>query len=117
MSSVPRHIAIIMDGNGRWAAARGQPRAVGHKAGLEAVRTTIQECVKRKIGALTIFAFSSENWQRPPDEVLALMSLFFDALEKEIAELDKNGVRIRFIGDRKALSVRLQSRIAAAEQQ
>src|SRR6185436_16104030 len=75
------------------------------------------ECVKRKIGALTLFAFSSENWQRPADEVVSLMSLFFDALEKEIAELHQNGVRIRFIGDRKALSVRLQARIAGAEQQ
>jgi undecaprenyl diphosphate synthase len=106
-----------MDGNGRWAAARGQPRVAGHKSGLEAVRMTIQECVKRKIGALTVFAFSSENWQRPADEVLSLMSLFFDALEREIAELHKNGVRVRIIGDRKALSVRLQARIAAAEQQ
>jgi undecaprenyl diphosphate synthase len=115
--SVPRHIAVIMDGNGRWAAARGQPRVAGHKSGLEAVRVTIQECVKRKVGALTLFAFSSENWQRPAEEVLSLMALFFDSLEKEIAELHKNGVRIRFIGDRKALSVRLQARIAVAEQQ
>jgi undecaprenyl diphosphate synthase len=115
--TVPRHIAIIMDGNGRWAAARGQARVAGHKSGLAAVRTTIQECVKRKIGALTLFAFSSENWQRPADEVVSLMSLFFDALEKEIAELHQNAVRIRFIGDRKALSVRLQARIAGAEQQ
>jgi undecaprenyl diphosphate synthase len=115
--SLPRHIAIIMDGNGRWAAARGQPRVAGHKSGLEAVRTIVRECVKRKIGALTLFAFSSENWQRPAEEVLSLMSLFFDALEREIAELHQNGVRIRFIGDRKALSVRLQARIAAAEQQ
>jgi undecaprenyl diphosphate synthase len=115
--TLPRHIAIIMDGNGRWAAARGQPRVAGHKSGLEAVRVTIQECVKRKIGALTLFAFSSENWQRPADEVSSLMSLFFDALEREIAELHQNGVRIRFIGDRKTLSVRLQARIAAAEEQ
>ena len=115
--TLPRHIAIIMDGNGRWAAARGQPRVAGHKSGLEAVRLTIQECVKRKIGALTLFAFSSENWQRPADEVSSLMSLFFEALEREIAELHENGVRIRFIGDRKSLSVRLQARIAAAEQQ
>ena len=115
--SLPRHIAIIMDGNGRWAAARGQPRVAGHKSGLEAVRATIQECVKHKIGALTLFAFSSENWQRPAEEVLSLMSLFFDALEREIAELHENGVRIRFIGNRKALSVRLQARIAAAEQE
>jgi undecaprenyl diphosphate synthase len=115
--SLPRHIAVIMDGNGRWANARGLPRVAGHKSGLEAVRMTIQECVKRKIGALTVFAFSSENWQRPADEVTSLMSLFFEALEKEIAELHQNGVRIRFIGDRKTLSVRLQAKIAGAEQQ
>jgi undecaprenyl diphosphate synthase len=115
--TLPRHIAVIMDGNGRWAAARGQPRVVGHKSGLEAVRMTIQQCVKRGVQALTLFAFSSENWQRPADEVTSLMGLFFEALEKEIADLDKNGVRIRFIGDRKSLSVRLQARIAGAEQQ
>ncbi|HEU4623906.1 MAG TPA: polyprenyl diphosphate synthase [Steroidobacteraceae bacterium] len=115
--TLPRHIAIVMDGNGRWAAARGQPRVAGHKSGLEAVRVTVRECVKRKIEALTLFAFSSENWQRPPEEVSSLMSLFFEALERELAELHENGVRLRFIGDRKALSVRLQARIAAAEQQ
>jgi undecaprenyl diphosphate synthase len=106
-----------MDGNGRWAAARGQPRVAGHKSGLDAVRMTIQECVKRGVQALTIFAFSSENWNRPAEEVSSLMGLFFEALDREIAELHKNGVRIRFIGDRKALSVRLQARIAAAEEQ
>jgi len=106
-----------MDGNGRWAAARGLPRVAGHKSGLTAVRMSIQECAKRKVGALTLFAFSSENWQRPADEVSSLMGLFFEALEREIEELHGNGVRIRFIGDRKALSVRLQARIAAAEQQ
>ncbi len=115
--TLPRHIAIIMDGNGRWANARGLPRVAGHKSGLEAVRTTIKECMRHKIEALTLFAFSSENWQRPADEVSSLMSLFFEALEREITELHSNGVRIRFIGDRKALSVRLQARIAAAEQQ
>jgi undecaprenyl diphosphate synthase len=106
-----------MDGNGRWASGRGLPRVAGHKSGLDAVRMTIQECVKRKVAALTLFAFSSENWQRPADEVSSLMGLFFEALEREIAELHQNGVRIRFIGDRKTLSVRLQARIAGAEQQ
>jgi len=115
--TLPRHVAIVMDGNGRWAAGRGLPRSAGHKAGLEPVRMCIRECTRRGIEALTIFAFSSENWQRPSDEVTGLMSLFFDALEREIAELHKNGVRIRFIGDRKRLSVRLQSRIAGAEEQ
>lgn len=114
--TLPRHVAIVMDGNGRWAAGRGLPRSAGHKAGLEPVRLCIRECTRRGISALTIFAFSSENWQRPSDEVMGLMSLFFDALDREIAELHQNGVRIRFIGDRKRLSVRLQARIAAAEE-
>ena len=106
-----------MDGNGRWAAARGLARSAGHKSGLDAVRMSIEQCVKRGIGALTLFAFSSENWRRPVEEVATLMGLFMEALDKEIAELHKNGVRIRFIGDRKALSVRLQQRIAAAEEE
>ena len=113
--SVPRHIAIIMDGNGRWAAARGMPRAAGHKQGIASVRMTIEECAKRGVEALTVFAFSSENWKRPQDEVASLMGLFMDALDREIAELHKNKVRVRFIGDRRNLSVRLQSRIAGAE--
>jgi undecaprenyl diphosphate synthase len=115
--TLPRHVAIIMDGNGRWAAGRGLPRSAGHKAGLEPVRMCIKECTQRGISALTLFAFSSENWQRPSDEVTGLMSLFVDALDREIAELHQNGVRIRFIGDRRRLSVRLQARIAAAEEQ
>ena len=106
-----------MDGNGRWAAARGLPRHAGHQAGLKAVRTCVRECSARRIPALTLFAFSSENWGRPVEEVTALMGLFFDALDREIAELHDNRVRLRFIGDRHALSVRLQARIAAAEAQ
>jgi len=115
--SAPRHIAIIMDGNGRWARARGLARTAGHKAGLEAVRTVIRTCSARHIPALTLFAFSSENWRRPSDEVMQLMGLFVDALDREIAELHRNGVRVRFIGERGSLAVRLQSRIAAAEAQ
>ncbi len=114
---LPRHIAIVMDGNGRWAAARGLTRSSGHKNGLACVRMAIEECVKRGIPALTVFAFSSENWRRPVEEVATLMGLFMEALDKEIAELHKNGVRIRFVGDRKTLAVRLQQRIAAAEEQ
>ena len=114
--AVPRHIAIIMDGNGRWAAARGMARASGHRQGIGSVRTAIQECAKRKIEALTVFAFSSENWKRPTDEVASLMSLFMDALDREIADLHKNKVRVKFIGDRRSLSVRLQARIAGAEE-
>ncbi len=113
--SLPRHVAIIMDGNGRWAAGRGQPRVAGHRAGIEPVRMSIRECANRRIEALTLFAFSSENWARPQEEVSSLMGLFLDALDREIAELRENGVRLRFIGDRRSLSVRLQSKIAEAE--
>jgi undecaprenyl diphosphate synthase len=113
--SVPRHIAIVMDGNGRWAEARGMPRHAGHKEGVRPVRMCIEECARRKIGALTLFAFSSENWQRPAVEVGTLMQLFLDSLDQEIEKLHRNGVRVRFIGDRQALSVRLQARMAAAE--
>ncbi len=114
--SIPKHIAIIMDGNGRWAEARGLPRHAGHKEGVRPVRLCIEECARRKIGALTLFAFSSENWQRPVIEVGTLMQLFLDSLDREIEDLHRNGVRLRFIGDRQTLSVRLQSRMAAAEQ-
>ena len=115
--TLPRHIAIIMDGNGKWAAARGLPRHAGHKAGIEAVRTCVERCRALGVPALTIFAFSSENWLRPRDEVAQLMALFVDALDREVAELHANGVRLRFIGERGKLAVRLQSRIAAAEAQ
>jgi undecaprenyl diphosphate synthase len=114
--SIPRHIAIIMDGNGRWAEARGQPRHSGHKEGVRPVRMCIEECARRKVEALTLFAFSSENWQRPAVEVGSLMQLFLDALDREVDELNRNGVRLRFIGERQALSVKLQSRMAASEE-
>jgi undecaprenyl diphosphate synthase len=114
--SLPRHIAIIMDGNGRWAEARGMPRHAGHKEGVRPVRMCIEECARRGISALTLFAFSSENWQRPAVEVGSLMQLFIDALDREIEDLNRNKVRIRFIGDRQALSVKLQARMAASEQ-
>jgi undecaprenyl diphosphate synthase len=115
-ATLPRHVAIIMDGNGRWAAAHGVTRAAGHKAGLKPVRMCIEECTRRGIGALTLFAFSSENWGRPAEEVLSLMGLFLEALDREIAELDAKGVRVCFIGERRSLAVRLQRRIAAAEE-
>jgi undecaprenyl diphosphate synthase len=113
--NLPRHVAIIMDGNGRWAAARKLPRHAGHKAGISALRACVQTCTARGIGALTVFAFSSENWARPAEEVSLLMGLFVDALDSQVDELHSNGVRLRFIGDRQRLSVRLQSYLAAAE--
>jgi undecaprenyl diphosphate synthase len=113
--NLPRHVAIIMDGNGRWAAARKLPRHAGHKAGISALRACVQTCTARGIGALTVFAFSSENWARPAEEVSLLMGLFVDALDSQVDELHANGVRLRFIGDRQRLTVRLQSFLAAAE--
>ena len=113
---LPRHVAITMDGNGRWAKTRGLARIAGHKAGLEPVRMCISECGQRGIAALTLFAFSSENWNRPAEEVGSLMGLFVESLEREITELHEQGVRMRFIGERRNLPVRLQARVAAAEQ-
>lgn len=113
--ALPRHIAIVMDGNGRWAEARGEPRTAGHRAGIEPVRRTIRECARLGVRALTLFAFSSENWRRPETEVATLMSLFMDALDREVEELNSNGVRLRIIGNRQSLAVRLQQRIAEAE--
>jgi undecaprenyl diphosphate synthase len=111
----PRHIAIIMDGNGRWARARGAANADGHRAGVEPVRTVIKECVRHHVGALTLFAFSSENWGRPRDEVSSLMSLFVESLEKEIDELHRSGVRVRFIGDRSLLNARMLASMTSSE--
>ena len=104
-----------MDGNGRWAEARGEPRTAGHRAGIEPVRRTIRECARLGVRALTLFAFSSENWRRPETEVATLMSLFMDALDREVEELNSKGVRLRIIGNRQSLAVRLQQRIAEAE--
>ncbi|MGE0580995.1 MAG: polyprenyl diphosphate synthase [Steroidobacteraceae bacterium] len=112
---LPRHVAIIMDGNGRWAERRGLARHAGHRQGIPVVRMCVEECVRRGIGALTLFAFSSENWRRPEAEVSNLMTLFVDALEREVPDLHANGVRLAVIGDRRALSVRLQARVAEAE--
>ena len=114
---VPRHLAIIMDGNGRWAQRRRRPRAIGHRAGARAVNLVIDFCLQRGIGALTLFAFSSENWGRPEDEVGALMKLFLNALEREVDELDRRGVRVRFIGERALFAEPIRERMAAAEAQ
>lgn len=118
MSSVnraPRHVAIIMDGNGRWAQKRGLPRHAGHKAGVGAVRSTVEQCVSRGVEVLTLFAFSSENWRRPEKEVGFLMDLFVTALQKEVRRLNLNGVRLIVIGDRSAFPERLQRKIEEAE--
>jgi undecaprenyl diphosphate synthase len=113
--SLPRHVAIVMDGNGRWARARGRERVAGHQAGIEPVRGVIRDCVRLGIGALTLFAFSSENWGRPPEEVAALMSLFLQAMAEEMPELHRNGVRLRFIGERATLAEDLRERMGEAE--
>ena len=112
---LPRHIAIVMDGNGRWAKKRLLPRTAGHRAGVAAVRKVIEHCLKRRIEALTLFAFSSENWRRPPQEVSLLMELFLTTLERETEKLHENGVRLRVIRDRRAFSPALQERISEAE--
>ena len=111
---VPRHIAIVMDGNGRWAKARFQPRSFGHNAGRKAVRDVIEGCVRQGVEVLTLFAFSSENWQRPEDEVSALMGLFLRALDKEVDELHAQGVRLRFVGDLAGFSEELRQRMERA---
>lgn len=111
---VPRHIAIVMDGNGRWAKQRHQPRTFGHRKGQEAVRASVGFCQQRGVEALTLFAFSSENWKRPADEVGALMRLLLRALEREVDELHGNGVQLSFIGALDALSGELHERIDAA---
>jgi len=114
--SLPRHIAIIMDGNGRWAQRRGLPRHAGHPAGVDAVRKVIEHCVTRKIQVLTLFAFSSENWRRPKNEVGLIMDLFIRSLRKEARRLHRNGVRLKVIGDRSAFSEQLQQRIREVEE-
>jgi undecaprenyl diphosphate synthase len=113
-AQVPRHIAIVMDGNGRWAKARHRPRSFGHNAGRKAVREAIEACMREGVQALTLFAFSSENWQRPEDEVGALMDLFVRALDKEVDELHGHGVRLRFIGELSAFDEGLRKRMQAS---
>jgi undecaprenyl diphosphate synthase len=111
----PRHVAIIMDGNGRWARSRGLPRPAGHRASVKVVRKIVEECGRRNVDYLTLFAFSSENWRRPPDEVGMLMNLFLDALDREVADLHRNRVRLRFLGDRELLGAALAQRMRDAE--
>ena len=113
---VPRHVAIIMDGNGRWARQRHLPRFAGHKRGVEAVRAIVRSCAERGVGFLTLFAFSSENWRRPPDEVALLMQLFIGALEGEVQKLHRNGICLRVIGERRRFDPKIQALIASGEQ-
>lgn len=114
--ALPQHVAVVMDGNGRWAKKRFLPRTAGHKAGVKATRRLVELCAIKGIGALTLFAFSSENWSRPDQEVSSLMSLFVSTLNSEINKLHEQGVRICFIGDRTRFSENLQTSIAAAEE-
>ncbi|HXO99671.1 MAG TPA: polyprenyl diphosphate synthase [Luteibacter sp.] len=111
---VPRHLAIVMDGNGRWAKQRFRPRTFGHRAGQKAVREAVEFCLRRGIASLTLFAFSSENWQRPATEVSALMELFLKAIDKEVDELHGNGVRVRFVGDLDGFAPELRARMLGA---
>jgi undecaprenyl diphosphate synthase len=114
--SVPRHIAIIMDGNGRWAKKRFLPRVAGHRRGLEAVRAVTKACIERGVEYLTLFAFSSENWRRPKDEVSFLMDLFVMALEEEVSKLHANHIRLKVVGDLSSFEPRLVTLIGNAEQ-
>ncbi|WP_048438700.1 polyprenyl diphosphate synthase [Caenimonas sp. SL110] len=115
MAAVPHHIAIVMDGNGRWATRRFLPRAAGHKKGMDALRACVRHCGERGVKVLTVFAFSSENWSRPADEVSSLMDLLGVALAREVPLLSKEGVRVHFVGDRASLSDKVRAGLAQAE--
>ncbi|MCQ9616287.1 polyprenyl diphosphate synthase [Paenalcaligenes niemegkensis] len=114
-SDIPRHLAIIMDGNGRWATRRMLPRTAGHMRGVQAVRRVVEACGRQGVEYLTLFAFSSENWRRPQEEVSLLMRLFVQTLEKEVGKLSDQGVRLRVVGDLRAFEPRLRDLIRAAE--
>ena len=116
VKAVPRHIAIIMDGNGRWAKQRMLPRAAGHKRGVEIVREAVKACVSRGVEYLTLFAFSSENWRRPEEEVSMLKGLFIMALEREAAKLHRNGIRLRVVGDLAPFGNKITDLVERAEQ-
>lgn len=114
-SQLPRHVAVVMDGNGRWAKARLLPRLLGHQRGVEAARKVIRGCSQAGVECLTLFAFSSENWKRPPDEVSGLMSLFMTVLDREAEGLVRHNIRLHFIGDRQAFSPSLKEKITQTE--
>lgn len=116
MPAVPHHLAIVMDGNGRWASKRLLPRIKGHHQGVATLKRCIKACIDRKIAVLTVFAFSSENWGRPDEEVEGLMDLLVTAIHREIEELDSHGIRLRFPGGRTALSPKVQTALTGAEQ-
>ncbi|MDR7306620.1 polyprenyl diphosphate synthase [Rhodoferax saidenbachensis] len=113
--AVPRHVAIVMDGNGRWASKRFLPRIAGHKQGVETLKKIVRACAHRQIEALTVFAFSSENWNRPAEEVSGLMDILAGALAKEVSQLKRDGVRLHFVGDRTGLSARVRQGFSDAE--
>lgn len=113
--AVPRHIAIVMDGNGRWAKRRFLPRLAGHKQGVDSLRRCVRACVQRGVSVLTVFAFSSENWNRPADEVSGLMELLAMALGREVPQLKKDGVQLHFVGSREGLSAKVSEGLAQAE--
>ena len=115
ISETPRHVAIIMDGNGRWARRRRLPRIAGHRRGAEAVRAALRACADRGVEYLTLFAFSSENWRRPPEEVALLMKLFRNALEREVDELHANGVRLKVVGDTRRFDPKIRKLVERAE--
>ena len=112
---VPRHVAIILDGNGRWARRRHLPRFAGHKRGVEAVRRVVSACAERGVKYLTLFAFSSENWRRPPEEVALLMQLFVSALTREVKKLHKNGIRLKVVGDTSRFDLKIRALVEAGE--
>lgn len=112
---MPRHVAIIMDGNGRWANSRNKPRHAGHRAGVKSVRTSVETAAQRGVEYLTLFAFSSENWARPEEEVSSLMNLFVEALRREVAELHRNNVRLKFVGALDELNAGLREKILKSE--
>lgn len=114
-TALPRHIAIVMDGNGRWATRRFLPRVAGHRQGVESLRRCVKACVDRGIRVLTVFAFSSENWNRPPEEVSGLMEILGLALHREIPQLKKDGVQVHIVGDRSGLSDRMRAGLLQAE--
>ncbi|MES2413854.1 MAG: polyprenyl diphosphate synthase [Pseudomonadota bacterium] len=114
-TAIPHHVAIVMDGNGRWATRRFLPRVAGHKQGVDSLSRCVQACMDRGIGVLTVFAFSSENWNRPTEEVSGLMELMALSLSREVPRLKANGVRIHFVGDRQRLSEKVQAGLAQAE--